>query len=256
MILKYSQTMRMAMRGQTNAGILYLLPNIAVRLMHLVPLLFLWSVLAGSGVETGMTMGQMLSYTWLNAILADLMVVQTFASSWCYEGELHKLYLRPNAIFGDLIAETVGGWLPMLLCFSLPLACAAPLFGVSLLPATVWFFPSLLLCISLGFAMDFLFACLAIELRGVSWLSHVIRTAITALFSGTLVPFRLLPFGLTRLFELQPFGSLGGAPLALFTGTARPERILLAQVFWNLMLWPAAILWFHHARERMVSFGG
>ena len=128
--------------------------------------------------------------------------------------------------------------------------------GISVLPASPWFFPSLLLCISLGFAIDFLFACVAIELRGISWLAHVIRTAIVALFSGTVLPFRLLPFGLARVFELQPFGSLGGAPLALFVGTARPERILLAQVFWNLTLWPAAILWFCRSRERLVSFGG
>lgn len=256
MILKYSQTMRMAMRAQTNGGIFYLLPNIAVRLVHLIPLLFLWSVLSRSGVETGMTLKQMLSYTYLNAILADLLVVQTFASSWCYEGELHRLYLRPTPIFGGIVAETVGGWIPMLLFFSLPLLCAASFLGISVLPASPWFFPSLLLCISLGFAIDFLFACVAIELRGISWLAHVIRTAIVALFSGTVLPFRLLPFGLARVFELQPFGSLGGAPLALFVGTARPERILLAQVFWNLTLWPAAILWFCRSRERLVSFGG
>ena len=58
--------MRMAMRAQTNGGIFYLLPNIAVRLVHLIPLLFLWSVLSRSGVETGMTLKQMLSYTYLN----------------------------------------------------------------------------------------------------------------------------------------------------------------------------------------------
>ena len=57
--------MRMAMRAQTNGGIFYLLPNIAVRLVHLIPLLFLWSVLSRSGVETGMTLKQMLSYTCL-----------------------------------------------------------------------------------------------------------------------------------------------------------------------------------------------
>lgn len=131
--------------------------------------------------------------------------------------------------------------------FSLPLLCAAPFLGISVLPASPWFF-SLLLCISLGFAIDFLFACVAIELRGISWPARMIRTAIVALFSGTVLPFRLLPFGLARVFELQPFGSLGGAPLALFVGTAA-ERILLAQVFWNLTLWPAAILWFCRSRE-------
>lgn len=142
MILKYSQTMRMAMRAQTNGGIFYLLPNIAVRLVHLIPLLFLWSVLSRSGVETGMTLKQMLSYTYLNAILADLLVVQTFASSWCYEGELHRLYLRPTPIFGGIVAETVGGWIPMLLFFSLPLLCAAPFLGISVCRQALGFSPA------------------------------------------------------------------------------------------------------------------
>lgn len=142
MILKYSQTMRMAMRAQTNGGIFYLLPNIAVRLVHLIPLLFLWSVLSRSGVETGMTLKQMLSYTYLNAILADLLVVQTFASSWCYEGELHRLYLRPTPIFGGIVAETVGGWIPMLLFFSLPLLCAAPFWGFRFCRQALGFSPA------------------------------------------------------------------------------------------------------------------
>ena len=68
--------------------------------------------------------------------------------------------------------------------------------------------------------------------------------AITSLFSGTVIPFRILPFGLTRFFELQPFGSLGGAPLSLFVGTAEPKQIILTQLFWNAVIWPTAILWF------------
>jgi ABC-2 type transport system permease protein len=134
--------------------------------------------------------------------------------------------------------------------------CIAPLFGISVIPATLWFFPSLILCISLGFAIDFIFACVAIELRGISWLSYVIRMAIVSLFSGTVIPFKILPFGLTEIFELQPFGSLGGAPLSLFVGTSEPFKIIVTQVLWNLIIWPVAIIWFKKSQERMVSFGG
>lgn len=253
---KYSKTIQMALKGQINGGVLYLLPNIAAKLLYLIPLMFLWRVLANSGARVEMTLQQMLSYTYLNALLADLMAVQTFASSWCYEGELQRLYIRPCSIYGDLIAETAGGWIPMLLCFSLPMLCVAPLFGVSILPATAWFFPSLLLCVSLGFAVDLIFACVSIQLHGISWLAHVIRMAIVSLFSGTVIPFRLLPFGLEKLFELQPFGSLGGAPLSLFVGTGDPFQVLGLQILWNLVLWPSALIWFKKSQEKMVSFGG
>ena len=95
--------MRMAMRAQTNGGIFYLLPNIAVRLVHLIPLLFLWSVLSRSGVETGMTLKQMLSYTYLNAILADYW--------WCKP--LHRAGAMKGSYTGSISARPLflaGSW--------------------------------------------------------------------------------------------------------------------------------------------------
>jgi ABC-2 type transport system permease protein len=70
------------------------------------------------------------------------------------------------------------------------------------------------------------------------------------------IPFRLFPSGLSQILELGPFGSLGGAPLSLFVGSADPARILSAQLFWNAVLWAAALLWFRGVRERLVSYGG
>jgi ABC-2 type transport system permease protein len=255
-IKKYLKTTQTALRTQTNGGIIYLLPNILVSLMYLLPLMFLWRVLAGSGVEVGMSLTQLLTYTYVNALLADMMVVRTFTSDWCYEGQLINLFARPVPIFGQIISQTIGGWIPMLVIFTLPMILIAPLFGIAIIPATTWFFPSLFLCISLGFAIDFIFACVTIRLKGMAWLGHSIRMAIVSLFSGTVIPFKILPFGLTTLFEYQPFGSLGGAPLSLFVGTADPMRIISTQIVWNLILWPVAILWFTRSKERQVSYGG
>lgn len=253
---KYTKTIRIVFQGQTNGGIIYLLPNILVNVLYLLPLMFLWKVLAGSGVDTGMSLAQMLSYTYMNAVLGEMMVVRTFASAWNYEGKLIGLYGRPMSVFGQIIGQTVGGWLPMLLLFSLPMLMAAPFLGISIVPATLWFFPSLLLCVSLGFAIDFIFVCVTIRLGGMAWLGYSIRMAIASLFAGTVIPFRILPFGLEHFFKYQPFGSLGGAPLALFVGTAEPGETILVQLFWNLVLWAVAILWFKKSQERMVSFGG
>jgi len=256
MMRKYIITGITAMRGHTNGGIIYMFPNILVNLMYLLPLMFLWRVIAGGDTDVGMTLVQLLTYTYINALLSEMLVVRTVASSWNYEGQLISLFARPFPVFGQLIAQTIGGWIPMLLIFSLPMLLVAPLLGISIIPATLWFFPSLLLCISLGFAIDFIFACVTIRLKGMAWLGHSIRMAIVSLFSGTVIPFRILPFGLSAIFELQPFGSLGGAPLSLFVGAAEPARIIIIQIAWNIILWTVAIIWFAKSKERQVSYGG
>lgn len=253
---KYLKTAQTALRGKTNGGFIYLIPEIAMNLLYLVPLMFIWKTVASKGVEVGMTLGQLLSYTYISALFSELLAVRTIASSWCYEGQLNSLYARPVPVLGQLIAQTVGDWLPMLAAFSLPMLIAAPLFGINIIPATFWFFPSLLLCVSLGFAIDFIFACVTIRLRGMAWLGYCIRMAVVSLFSGTVIPFRVLPFGLEKVFAFQPFGSLGGAPLSLFVGSSDPIKTILIQLMWNAVLWPAAILWFGKSKEKQVSYGG
>lgn len=253
---KYIKTAHLSALEKTNGGILYLLPDILIKIFSLIPFVFLWRSVMSSGVQVGMTLDQMLAYTYTSGILADLLVVKTAASGWLSEGILLKLYGRPLSIFGQLAAHTMGGWIPMLLLFSIPSAAIAPLIGVNLIPASPLFLFSLLLCIALGFAVDFLFACLSIKLRSMNWLISRIRMAVIALFSGTVIPITLLPFGIDRLMKYQPFASLGGAPLAILTGSGDVSEIILLQIFWNLILWPLALLGFHKSQEGMVSYGG
>ena len=255
-IKKYVKTAIITMQGKTNGGIIYLFPHMLISLMYLIPLMFLWRVLSEQGVDTGMSLSQMLSYTYLNTLLWPMMVVETFLSRWNYEGQAVSLFARPLPVFGQVISQTVGEWLPMLIFYSLPLFVIAPLIGIVVIPATPWFFLSLLLCISLGFAIDFIFACVTVRLKGMAWLSHSIKIAVISLFSGTVIPFKLLPFGLTAFFELQPFGSLGGAPLSLFVGISEVNRIIPIQIFWNITLWIVAVVWFNKSKERQVSYGG
>ena len=203
-----------------------------------------------------MSISQMLSYTYVAALLSDLMVVKTAATGWLSEGVLLKLYGRPASVLGQLVSITVGDWLPMLAMFSLPMALLAPFLGVSLRPATPWFLLSLMLCVSLGFAIDVLFACLSIKLRSMTWLISRIRAAIVAVLSGTVIPISFLPLGLAEAMRYQPFASLGGAPLSLFVGAAAPESVLPLQLAWNAVLWPAALLVLKKSQEGMVSYGG
>jgi len=255
-MIRYWKTAYMAATEKTNGGLFYLLPDIFLKVATLVPLLFLWRVVMSTGVEVGMTPDQMLSYTLINAVLGSLLVVRTAATGWMSEGVLMKLFGRPLPVLGQLAAQTIGGWVPMLLMFSLPVLVAAPFLGIDIVPKSPWFFVSLILCVSLGFALETLFACLSIYLRNMNWLMDRIRAAIIALFSGTVIPIRLLPFGLDVVMKYQPFAALGGAPLSIFVGAADVTETILLQLMWNVVLWPVALLVFRASRERMVSYGG
>jgi ABC-2 type transport system permease protein len=255
-VKKFIKTAQTALRTQTNGGIVYMFPQIIAKIIYLVPLLFIWRIITAGGVDSGMTLTQLLSYTYINALLSNILSINTFINDWDSAGKCATLFTRPFSVIGQVISRTVGEWIPTLLMFSLPMAILAPLFGVQIIPQTMWVIPSLFLCASLGFAFEFLFFCVTLRLRNVVWLMWVIRSAVVSFFSGTVIPFKILPFGLDKWMLYQPFGSLGGATLSLYIGSADPLQILPVQIFWNVFFWTIALIWFHKSRERMVSFGG
>ncbi len=255
-MVQYIKTAQMACLEKANEGILSFLPDIILKISTLIPLIFLWRAVMSSGVDVGISMNQMLSYAYVSALLSDMMVVKTAATGWLSEGVFMRLYGRPLPVLGQLVSQTIGEWLPTLALFSLPMALISPLIGVSLKPVSAWFFVSLILCISLGFSIDILFACLSIRLRNMNWLISRIRAAIVALLSGTIIPIRLLPSGIREVMKYQPFACLGGAPLSLFVGTADPCGILWLQATWNIILWPVTLFVFKKSQEGMVSYGG
>ncbi len=253
---KYIKTAQIALRAQTNGGIVYMFPQIIMKIIYLVPLMFIWRIITARGVDAGMSLIQLLSYTYVNALLSNILIVDTFINDWDSAGKCASLFPRPMSIFGQVISRTVGEWTPTLLLFSLPMALIAPVFGIQIIPQTLWIIPSLILCASLGFAFEFLFFCVTLRLKNVVWLTWVIRSAIVSFFSGTVIPFKILPFGMDKWMTYQPFGSLGGAPLSLYIGSAEPVRIIPAQIFWNVVLWTITVIWFNNSREKMVSFDG
>ena len=220
-------------------------------------MIFLWRSLAHGGADLGgFSLNQLLTYTCVSTILGPQLNVQSGAVTWHYEGQILDLYLRPQTIFGQLIITTLGSWLPELLLFSLPLALILPFFGVNIVPVTAWFLPCLALSISLGFAVDFIFACFIIRMKNATWMAYSLRNAMTLVLSGAVIPFDLLPWRMGAFFKFLPFGSLAAAPLSIFVGMAQASKIIPLQIFWNLILWPLAALSFAKSREKMVSYGG
>lgn len=250
-------TMKMSAMGKLNGGIPALFAGYLLRIIYLLPMVFLWQSLAGGGADLGgFSLGQLLTYTCVSIILHSQLNVQSGAVTWHYEGQILDLYRRPMTIFGQLVITTLGGWLPELLLFSLPLVLVLPFFGVSIMPVTAWFFPCLALSVSLGFAVDFLFSCFIIRMKNANWMAYSLRNAVTLLLSGAVIPFDLLPWDMGRVLRLLPFGSLAAAPLSVFVGTAGFSDVIIPQIIWNAVLWPLAYLAFSGSREKMVSYGG
>ena len=250
-------TIKMSAAGKLNGGILALFSGYLLKIIYLLPMVFLWRALARGGADLGgFSLGQLLTYTCVSALLGSLLNVQSGAVTWHYEGQILDLYRRPRTIFGQLITSTIGGWLPELLFFSLPLILILPFFGVSIVPVTVWFFPCLILSISLGFAVDFLFSCFIIRMKNANWMAYSLRNAVTLVLSGAVIPFDLLPWGMGGFFKFLPFGSLAAAPLSVFVGMSEASQVMPLQIFWNISLWPLATLAFAKSREKMVSYGG
>lgn len=250
-------TAKLCVKEQSYFGFVNLLAQYLLQIGGLAALLMIWRSLFLQGVDTeGMKLEQFYTYTVLSTMLAPLLNIHTPASGWLHDGTMLGLYQRPAGVFAQLAAHTIGGWGMRLLCLSLPVLLISLVSGLDMRPVNLLFFPSLVLSVLQGFAVDFLFACLLIRMRNLEWTVHCLREALTALFTGSLIPFAVLPWGIGNFLQLSPFGTLAGAPLGIYTGLSEPETILIAQIIWNLILWPLAMYCFKASGERMVSYGG
>ena len=250
-------TAKLCVKEQSYFGFANLFAQYLLQVGSLAALLMIWRSLFLQGVDLeGMRLTQFYTYTVLSTILAPLLNLRTPASSWLHDGTMLGLYQRPAGIFAQLAAHTIGSWGMRLLCVPLPVLVISLACGLDLCPVSLWFFPSLVLSVLQGFAVDFLFACLLIRMKNLEWTVHCLREALTALFTGSLIPFAILPWGIGEILQLSPFGTLAGAPLAIFTGLSEPGLLIITQIIWNVILWPLAIYCFKASGERMVSYGG
>jgi ABC-2 type transport system permease protein len=257
----YFHTMLMEAKAPMDGGILYFLSGYFVRLLRMLLLLGIWRSIFSSNTQFSPEQaGIILQYTFLASAFYQQLDVQTTASVTLWEGTVASRYLRPLNIFGQYIAETAGRWLPGLIFFTLPVLLASPLLGISLRPQNpmlpLVFLVSLLLGIVTGFAMDFIFTGFMVWMGNMHYFAYVIRTAVTVLLSGALIPLQVLPWGMGTVLEWLPFASMASAPLQIYTGSQEVVRLLVLQAGWCIVLWITAVMLWRKNRQRLVIFGG
>lgn len=232
-----------------------------LRFLRVAVLLAIWHlILDPNGTTSGLTLQAVVTYTLIAEAFASLLAPNTALDNAFWEGSIVLRMTQPLGLFSQFTAETIGRWLFELSFFSLPLLILAPLLGVDPRPASLiafaLFLISLGLGISVGLAIDFIFGAILVIFALPLWAVRQLRSAITTLLSGALIPLALLPEAVGKVFEWLPFASMASAPLQLFVGAGNTVQLLVVQVIWSAILWPLAHwLWFI-SRERMLSYGG
>jgi len=245
-----------------DGNLFQVLSEYAARFMQFLMLMLIWRSLAAGGADLGgMNINQLLTYTLMASVLRQQLDIITPATSALWEGSIISRYTRPMKVMQSLTAETIGRWwVPVFLLYSLPLWILSPLMGIHPLPHSavhgLLALLSLALSASLGFALDFLFASLAMRMKNGCWAVTRVREALFELLSGALIPFSLMPQPIARVLQLLPMGSIAHAPLSLYVGQGDPVALLTMQAGWNVVLWPLAIYVFKKSEERMISYGG
>ncbi len=233
----------------------------ALRILRVLVLLALWRTILGGRDSTGpMSLAAVLTYTVVAEVFAEQLAVRTTLSLAFWEGTLVIRFLRPMGMVRQLASEMAGKWLISLSLFSVPLLLVTPLLGVDPRPSSLvaggLFILSLALAILVGLALDLFFGALTVALEQPVWVIEYTRTAVATLLSGALLPLAYYPWGLGDVFSWLPFAAMAWAPLAIYTGTGEPFRLLIGQVLWVAVLWPVADWMWRSNSEKLVGYGG
>lgn len=231
------------------------------RFLRVVILLSIWPVLfAGRAEVAGFTLATTLTYTLIQEVFSEQLLPRADIEWAMHDGGLAMRFLQPLDLVSQFTAQMLGRWAFSFTFFSLPLLLCAPLLGVNPFPASwlagLLFLVSLGLTVSVGLALEFIFAAFVSYMEGSAYLVGRIRIALTLLLSGSVVPLAFFPWGLGEVAQWLPFASLASAALRIYTGTGDPLPLLALQAFWAISLWACANWLWHISRERLVSYGG
>lgn len=259
-VRKYWKTGAMAAATTAGDNPLFVLDYL-LRFLRVVMLLSVWrAVFAGRGAVGGMELDCVLTYTLISSAFGQFVSFGTSLPNELWNGAVTMRFLRPMRVFGQCIAESLGGRAVNFALFSIPLLAIAPLLGVHAAPAGaiagLTFFVSLALAVAIASAIELMFSSLVVLLENGEYSVNLVRSAIVTLLSGALLPLRLLPWGVGSVLEYLPFASMASAPLSIYTGVGSAGRLIMLQAAWVIVLWPLAAWAWRSQRERLVTYGG
>ncbi|MEN3272168.1 MAG: viologen exporter family transport system permease protein [Actinomycetota bacterium] len=233
----------------------------AIALLRLVLVVVIWrTILRSQAAPEHPSPAALLTYVLLARVLIDQLDVRTGVVEAIWDGRITTRLLRPVSVFGDQLAEMAGGWWLRWVAVSLPALALAPVLGVDLAPASAKraaaFVVSLALSITVGAAVDFLFALVVIRWPESLWSFWFARDSLSPFVAGAVIPLTLLPWSIGTVLGWLPFAAMVSAPLRIYTGDGDVLALLFSQAAWSVVLWSATRQLWKRAAPSMVSFGG
>ena len=240
----YSKTMAMEAAAAVGESRLFVFVYL-LRLLRVLAMLAVWRTLAiGRAGLQEMSLSQILTYTLVAELFADLLACRTGLDMAWFNGSITTRFLRPMALFHQFSAEMLGRAAIGGLLFSMPLLLAAPLVGVDARPASLsagmLALLSLAAAVGVGLGLEYLIAGLGIAAQMHPYTVTNVRAAVTTVVSGALIPLAILPWNMGKWLAWLPFASQASAPLRIYTATGPPFPLIGLQCLWLVLLWPLA----------------
>jgi len=222
-----------------------------------------WRSLIGSGAVDGITLGDMITYAIINAImLAFTLKPVSDVDARLRSGDIAIDLLRPIQYPLLVFADQLGRAAFRLVFVAVPVVVVSSVFfEFSWPPAllSALSFPlTVVFALLVSFGIGYLIALLSFWFLTTFHFSWAIG-GLTTLFSGAVLPLWFFPDRWETVARLLPFQFLGFVPAAVWLGQIRGEelaRTLMLGVFWSVVLLLIAQLLWKRATRQLVVQGG
>lgn len=255
-------------RGSFMVGMVYrfgFLFTILGNIVYLGVAYYLWrSIYRYSDVINGLTFNETFLYVGLGS--AIFILLKTYAD-WYLHYEIREgiiaIYLtKPIDLQLYMLFANLGALLMNLMAITLPTAIMLGFvfrvtipFGIGL-----FLFPlSLLLAFLISFSIDYFVGLMGFYSESV-WGLSMTKEILISVFSGALIPIQFFPDAMQEVLLWLPFQAIFHTPIMMLT---RPNQgldvflpMLAVQVFWTLVLYIAARLFYNQAVKVLRVAGG
>ena len=221
---------------------------------------------SGSGNQP-MALSQAITYVWLGQATLGLLPwrVEPEIADSVLSGKVAYEMVRPIDLYSMWYARTLANLCAPTLLKSVPQFFIALLIlpgGYGMKPpapaAAAAYLASLMLAAALSAAILNLVHALILILQKSDGLVRTV-TVLAEVHSGEIIPLKLMPEGIARALQLQPFAGVVDLPAQLFCGSIAPEncwQVLLLQGFWIGVFVLAGRLTVKKGLRRVVLAGG
>lgn len=234
------------------------------RIVEIVVYIFVWQAIYNeTGNAGGYTITQMTTYYILVFTLSSLStwgVNQEMAQS-IRNGNINKELLNPLSYFQYYFGMYIGE-MGFALVIGIATFIICSFFWSVTFPVSSLYFFLFIFIVLLGIPITFFLTMMVGTVGFYSssiWGMQILRKSIIWIFSGLIAPITLFPVWFQNIANILPFKELIYTPINIWLGQVSVNEILfviIKQIFWILILYILAKMFFNHAVKKVTINGG